>query len=293
MRGEMVFIINPLSGKSGKGPIRKERIDAFIQSKGLNARAILTERAGHATELAMRCVKEGAARVICVGGDGTMNEVARVLVGIEILFGLVPMGSGNGLARHLGLPLRFEDALENATSGSVLSIDTGVANGHPFFNVMGIGLDAEIGMRFNRSRRRGLAAYIVLGLKTFAYYRPSQYIVEADGNRLELEVDLIVVANSSQYGNDAFIAPDASLEDGKLNMVAVEPFGLVAGLSLLRRVFAKTLYRSAKVHALCSEAFTVRLSKRECFHVDGEILECEGKIDIRARPRSLRMIVPS
>jgi diacylglycerol kinase (ATP) len=293
MKNEMVFIINPLSGKSGKGPVRKKRIDAFIQSKGLKARSILTERAGHATELAMQCVKEGAARVICVGGDGTMNEVARVLVGTEILFGLVPMGSGNGLARHLGIPSSFEEALENATSESVLRMDTGLANGHPFFNVMGIGLDAEVGMRFNRSRWGGFAAYIVLGLKTFAFYRSSHYVVESDGNRLALEVDLIVAANSSQYGNDACIAPDASVEDGKLNMVAVEPFGLFAGLNLLRRVFSKTVYQSAKVHALCSEAFTVKLSKPGPFHVDGEILECEGEIDIRARPKSLQIIVPS
>jgi diacylglycerol kinase (ATP) len=114
MRGEIVFIINPFSGKWAKGPIRKTKIDSFIERKGLKARSILTERACHATELAQQCLQEGAARVICVGGDGTMNEVARVLVGTDIPFGLVPMGSGNGLARHLGLPLRFEDALENA-----------------------------------------------------------------------------------------------------------------------------------------------------------------------------------
>ena len=125
-----------------------------------------------------------------------MNEVARALVGTEVLFGLVPMGSGNGLARHLGLSLKFEDALGNATSKSALRIDTGVANGHPFFNVMGIGFDVEIGMRLNRTKGREFATYIVVGLKTFAFHRSSHYVVVFDGKAFPLNVDLIVVANS-------------------------------------------------------------------------------------------------
>ena len=123
MQDEIVFIINPISGKRNKGSIRKEMVDAFIREKGLKARSILTEETKHATDITRKALKEGAARIVSVGGDGTMNEIAKEMVGTEVPLGLVPMGSGNGLARHLHLPLRFNDALEVAIGDHVIGID--------------------------------------------------------------------------------------------------------------------------------------------------------------------------
>ncbi len=292
MEKDILFIINPNSGKRGRGPVRKERIDAFIQEKGLNARSVLTERVGHASELARRAVENGVGRIVSVGGDGTMNEIAKVLVGTKVPFGLVPMGSGNGLARHLKMPLRFEEALEVAISGRILAIDSGEADGHPFFNVMGIGLDAEIGKRFNESKGRGFSTYLKEGLKVLLTYRSSTYMVKLGENESPFKAYIIAVANSSQYGSNAYIAPDASLEDGKLNLVAIQPPGFCGAIFLFWRIFSKAIYGSGKVTTFCSEEIRIRLSEPGFFHADGEIFDCGTEIGIVARPRSLRMVLP-
>jgi len=293
MEPEIVFIINPNSGKRGKGPIRKEKVDAFIRKRGLNAQAVLTERAGHASEIARQALEQGVERIVSLGGDGTLNEIAKVLVGTKVPLGLVPMGSGNGLARHLNLPLRFEEALEVSVGERVASIDTAEANGHPFFNVMGIGLDAEIGNRFNESKGRGFLRYLKEGWDTLFYYRSSEYTLVREGETKKVDAYLIAIANSSQYGNNGYIAPDASLKDGKFNCVVIQYPGFVGALVLIWRMFSKSIYTSKKVEAFCEESMRIKLNHPTFFHVDGEILRCRSGIDIVSRPQSLRLVLPS
>ncbi len=290
---DTVFIINPTSGKNRKGPVRKEQVESFIRRRNLKARAILTERAGHASEITRQALEQGAKRIVSVGGDGTMNEIAKVLVGTNVPLGLVPMGSGNGLARHLNLPLRFEAALEVAVSEKVVSIDTAEANGHPFFNVMGIGLDAEIGNRFNESKGRGFLRYLKEGWDTLFYYRASEYTLERKGETKNVDAYLIAIANSSQYGNNAYIAPDASLKDGRFNCVVIQYPGFFGALVLIWRMFSKSIYASKKVEAFCEDSMRIKLRHPTFFHVDGEILRCGNEIDIVSRPQSLRLVLPS
>jgi len=268
-------------------------VDAFIKRKRLNARSVLTEGVGHATKLAEKAIANGAKRIVSVGGDGTMNEIAKVMVGENIPFGLVPMGSGNGLARHLGLPLQFDAALEVAINGRILAIDSGEADGHPFFNVMGIGLDAEIGKRFNESKGRGFLTYLKEGLKVLFTYRSSSYSLVSGENNAPFKAYILAVANSSQYGNNAYIAPDASLEDGKLNFVAIKPPGFFGAINLIWRIFSKAIYGSRKVSGFCAEEIRICLSKPGFFHADGEIFTCGEEIGIVARPRSLRVVLPA
>lgn len=293
MDNGMIFIINPISGKRGKGAVRKERVDAYIKERGLNAEAVLTEYVGHATELAQQAIENGASRIVSVGGDGTMNEIAKVMVGTDIPLGLVPMGSGNGLARHLNLPLDFDAALEVATSDHVRGIDTGEVNGHPFFNVMGFGFDAEIGRRFNESKGRGFLTYLQEGLKALFTYRSCRYTLLPKDGPVSLDAYIVAVANSSQYGNNAYIAPDASLKDGKLNIVAIQSPGFFGTFDLIWRIFSKAIYGSRKVKTFCAETIRIRLSRPGFFHADGEIFECNEEIGIVARPRSLQMVIPS
>lgn len=292
MENKIVFIINPKSGKRGKGPIRKEKVDAFIRENDLNARAVLTERVGHATEIAKQAIADGVERIVSVGGDGTMNEIAKVMVGTSIPLGLVPMGSGNGLARHLNLPLRFEDALEVVIGKRIIPIDTGEADGHPFFNVMGFGFDAMIGKRFNESKGRGFLIYLKEGFRALVTYRSDSYILLSDEDPVTISAYVLAVANSSQYGNDAYIAPDASLRDGKLNLVAIAPPGFLSAFILIWRIFAKTIYRSKRVQTFCSDDFRIRLSKPGFFHADGEIFDCGEEIRIIAKPQSLHLVLP-
>lgn len=293
MQDEIVFIINPISGKRNKGSIRKEMVDAFIREKGLKARSILTEETKHATDITRQALQKGAARIVSVGGDGTMNEIAKEMVGTNVPLGLVPMGSGNGLARHLHLPLRFQDALEVAIGDHVIGIDTGEVNGHPFFNVMGFGLDAEIGKRFNEAKGRGFLTYLKEGLKAIVSCRSSKYTLMPGDGSVSIDAFVLAIANSSQYGSNAYIAPDASLKDGKLNVVAIQSPGFLGTIDLFWRMFSKAIYGSRKVKAFCSERIRIKLSKPGYFHADGEIFECGEEIGIVSRPKSLLMALPS
>lgn len=290
---DILFIINPNSGTRNKGSIRKNKVEAFIRVKTLNASAMETSHAGHATEIAKRAMADGVRRIVSVGGDGTMNEIAKVLIGSDVSLGLVPMGSGNGLARHLNIPLNIDQAMEVAVSGQVTKIDTGEANGNPFLNVMGIGLDAEIGNRFNDSKGRGFLKYLREGWSTLFYYRSARYELVRKQSVEAVDAYLIAIANSSQYGNNAYIAPDASLQDGKLNFVIIQYPGFFGALILIWQMFAKTLYKSEKVEAFCEESITLLLSQPSFFHVDGEILECKDKIEVVTRPLSLGVVVPA
>lgn len=289
---KIVFIINPISGKKAKGRFRLDKVNAFIASRQLDGVAWETERAGHATELANRALEQNVERVICVGGDGTINEVAKELINRDVSFGFVPMGSGNGLARHLNVPLDFDDALENSIDGKIIKMDTGRANGEPFFNVMGLGLDAEIGRRFNETKARGFISYLRLGFETIASYRSGRYSINGDGRSENLVAKVIAVANSSQYGSDAFIAPGASVCDGKLNLVVIGKPTILGVVDIFRRLFMKSIYGSKWVTTVVSDSFIIELPKPGFFHVDGEIFECGERLSIEALPESLQILVP-
>lgn len=290
---KLAFIVNPISGKRLKGPERVSRVEAFVEAEGLQAVVWQTERAGHAPELAAKALEEGVDRVVAVGGDGTINEVGRVIVGTDCEFGLVPMGSGNGLARHVGIPLGFEAALKLAATGSAIHVDTGEADGHPFFNVMGIGFDAEVGRRFNETKGRGLINYLREGWKAFRGYRSMECDIQTSEGSRKLKAYIVAVANSSQYGSNAFIAPDASMTDGKLNLVAIAQPHLLSFFILIWRMFSKKLYHSPRVTPICSDEFTLSLESGSFFHVDGEIFRCGEKLKVKACPKSLRIVAMS
>ncbi len=290
MVSKLAVIINPISGKRAKGPIRKQRVLAFLAAAGIDADVWETEFAGHGSELARQAVAAGAARIVCVGGDGTINEVGRVVVGTDVEFGLVPMGSGNGLARHIGIPLDFDKALRRAVVGTAIRVDTGEADGRPFFNVMGVGFDAEVGRRFNETKARGFLSYLREGWGAYRNYRSVSYEIQSGGGSRSLSAYIVAVANSSQYGSNAFIAPDASMTDGKLNLVAIAQPTFISMFVLIWRMFRKKLYLSPRVTPICAEAFVLRLPGDGFFHVDGEIFACGPEMTIRARPRSLCIV---
>lgn len=293
MTTELVFIVNPISGKRLKGRERIALVEAFVASEKLDAAVWATERAGHAPELAERALELGVKRVIAVGGDGTINEVGRVVVGTDCEFGLVPMGSGNGLARHIGIPLDFDKALALSATGSAIKVDTGEADGRPFFNVMGIGFDAEVGRRFNETEGRGLLNYMKEGWKAFRGYESLQCNIETPNCTKSLSAYIVAVANSSQYGSNAFIAPDASMTDGKLNLVAISEPNFLSFFILIWRMFSKKLYHSPRVTPICAESFTLRLKSSSFFHVDGEIYKCGENLTVKACPKSLRIVAMS
>jgi len=289
------FIFNPRSGRNARRPWLPTHIREFIARHRLDATVATTTGPGHATDLARDALREGCDRVIAVGGDGTMNEIAQALLNSSASLGLVPCGSGNGLALHLGLPTNTQRALELAvaTRASVVAIDTGVANGWPFFNAMGSGFDAEVSRRFNRLARRGLPAYARTGVAAFWRRRNESVVIRHDDRRLALEVLLVTVANSEQYGNGARIAPGARVDDGQLDLIAVLPVGFGSALPLIARLFLGRFHRSPRVVSIRSAGFTIERAGPGLIHTDGETRETGATIEVAVRPRSLRLLVPA
>jgi diacylglycerol kinase (ATP) len=290
---KQVFIFNPKSGRSRRTARIRPMLERFISSRSLDADLVCTQGPGHATEIAREAVAAGCHRIVAVGGDGTVNEVAQALIDTPAAMGLVPCGSGNGLALHLGLPRSPADALELAagTGGRIAEVDTGTANGLPFVNAMGLGLDADVARRFNGLVRRGLPAYTRTALSAF-FSRATETCQVTQGNHREtIDILLIAVANSDQYGNNAKIAPHARVDDGVLDLVVVRPVGMLAACFLGARLFLGSIDRSSHVSHLRGAKFTIERPKAGIIHTDGETHEAGATVEVTVRPRSLRVIV--
>ena len=230
--------------------------------------------------------------VYAVGGDGTVHETAKRLIGRKPALGILPIGSGNGFARHLGIPVDPAQTLGACAGGRIVAIDTAEVNGHPFVNVMGIGFDAVVAERFASSNVRGLETYVKEGLRAIAEYHAEQYeIVCGDDVRRE-KAFVIAIANASQYGNNARIAPLASLQDGLLDVVVVHDLSLLAAPLLLARLFQGTLHRASGVSTTqCAEVRIQRPAAGPA-HLDGEPFPLPAELHVRTVPRSLRLLVP-
>ena len=231
--------------------------------------------------------------LFAVGGDGTVHEVAKRLIGKEVALGIVPTGSGNGFARHVGLPLALTASLAACNSGRIVTIDTATVNGLTFLGVMGAGFDALIAHRFAESTKRGMRTYVKKGLFAFAEYRPGSYEIEIDGETLRRRAFVVAVANSSQYGNNARIAPLASLQDGLLDLVTVEDVSIFSALPLLVRLFNGTIHRSGRAKVAHGKRIIIRREAEAPAHLDGEPMMLPALLDVRIVPSSLRVLVPS
>ena len=289
------FIFNPKSGRPRRtGPILP-MLRRFISARALDADLVCTEGPGHATEIARDAVAAGCMRIVAIGGDGTVNEVAQALIHSHAAMGLVPCGSGNGLALHLGLPKSLTDALELAAgaSGRMAELDTGTVNGLLFVNAMGLGLDADVARRFNRLSRRGLPAYARTALAAFFSRATERCHVTSGSRRETLDTLLIAVANSDQYGNNAKIAPNARVDDGVLDLVAVRPVGLFSACVLGARLFLGNFDRSSRVRRMRGARFLIERPAAGLIHTDGETHMAGACVEVIVRPRSLRLIVPA
>ena len=288
------FIFNPHSGFNRRKPGFILKVRDWVAEAALDAEFVTTERPHHATELARAAAARGCERIVAIGGDGTLNEVACGVVHTPSALGLVPCGSGNGLGRHLGVHGSWRRALEIVRDGRVRPIDTGVAGGHRFCNVMGVGFDAEIARRFNSLPTRGLRTYVRTGWNAFFGYQPTTYTVRtADGRTSSVTAFLLSVANSDQYGNNARIAPGAAVDDGIFDLVAIPPVGAFRAIGLVRRMFAGDVRRARGVFSACGSSFTIIRSAPGVIHVDGETREAAGEIEVRLEPRSLNFLVPA
>lgn len=292
MSARVCLIFNPHSGRNRRRPGFAAALRAYLRDRVPGAVLRLTEGPGHATELARAAVRDGAAVVVAVGGDGTMNEVAQGLLHTPAALGLVPCGSGNGLARHLGCYGSVAHALAVIAAGHTRRIDTGLAAGHPFFCAAGVGFEAEVAHRFNALTSRGFLRYLTTSLRAFREFPPLRGEIAHAGGTLPLVAFTVAVANTDQYGNNARIAPGARCDDGKINLTAVPPLHAFNLLPLAAQLFAGTLGRNPRVTRLEGTAFTVRTGKPGRLHTDGEVREAGPEVEFRVRPASLLVLAP-
>ena len=290
----IVAIINPISGAGVDSDAAARRV-ALVESeakrRGLSADIHLTARAGHARDLAASSAASGVDLVIVWGGDGTLNEAGAGLIGSSTTLGLVPAGSGNGLAAALGTPRDPRSALAAAFDGDTRTIDAGMMAGRPFFNIAGIGFDARVARLFNARGpgRRGGLPYVLIGIRAGCRYAGAEYTVDLDGDRRRLRALLIAFANGREYGIGARIAPLAQLDDGLLDATIVEARPLLTRFWDARHLALGTPHRAPSVsvrqvrHAVVDAEFPME------FHVDGEPGLTQGPVEVRILPGALKV----
>jgi diacylglycerol kinase (ATP) len=291
----VAVIINPVAGgtRPDAARARAELAAATIERHGETADILVTERAGHARLLATAAVQRGARVVMAWGGDGTINEVASALAFGETAMAIVPSGSGNGLARALGIDRRPERAIANAIGAKPDAMDLGELGGRLFVNLAGIGLDASVASRFNtpNNRRRGFAGYLRLVTGVMLTYEPATYSISVADVRRNVRAVLVVIANSTQYGNGARIAPDARTDDGQLDLVVVEERSRFVTFCRTPRLFDGTVGRMPEYSIQRIREATIECTEPMVFHVDGEPVEGGTQLAARVHPGALRICV--
>lgn len=290
----IAFIINPVSG--GQETQREKRKLPKLIMQSLDAELWLpniafTEYAGHATEMAYQYARMGFDTVVAVGGDGTVNEVARGLRDTQTALGIIPMGSGNGFARHLNIPIKPQKAIEMINHSEPISVDYGLANGRLFVSTCGTGFDAVVADHFAASNKRGFATYFQNVLKEIFSYQPQTYHLVGDGIDLTHKAFLITFANANQWGYEALIAPKASVQDGKMDIMLMSSHAILGSASLALRLFAGSIDDSHFMDTLRAKEITLEREEAAPFHIDGDPVEMEKDIHIKIVPDGLRALV--
>lgn len=295
------FIFNPRSGYNISNPSVVACARSFIAEQNaagvLDARLVSTECPHHATELARAAIADGCTLIVAIGGDGTINEVATALVGAPapVALGLIPCGSGNGLGRHLGIPKPDERAFRTLIDGTPRVIDSARANEHPFFNMMGLGFDAEISARFRSLKKRGFPRYLKIIMTEFFRYKPVRCAISREGvssERLDTEAFILAIGNSDQYGNDGFITPLARIDDGQLDLTLIRRVRLWNAPPLALRLLTRRLYGSGAVAHMRAPGFVIERDAAGLIHTDGEPRETAARVEVRILPQSLRVMTP-
>lgn len=289
----ILFIINPISGIHRRVKLA-DAIKRHINTKKFISEVKETAYAGHAILLSREAVEQKMDVVVAVGGDGTINEVASQIIGSSTVLGIIPQGSGNGLARHLGIPRMISGAMRLINRQHVTEIDTASINGVPFVSIAGIGFDALVAKLFAKGERRGFFSYARLISTNFLYYKPKKCRIKfEDGTQLKTRPLFISFANSNQFGYNTAIAPNALLRDGKLDVIVVEKprffeLPMIANMLLLRAID-----KSHYVKSFRSGHFRVYRKKNRVVNIDGEARKMSRKLEVKVHPLSLKVIIPN
>lgn len=290
MKKKAVFIINLTSGTSDKSVV-PQLLDDTLDKDLFDYETVITQYPGHASEIANTAKAQGKDIVVAVGGDGTVNEVARAIVHSQTALGIIPCGSGNGLARHLLLPMNMKKSIEIINACEIANLDYGIINGYPFFCTCGMGFDAFISKKFAEAGHRGPVTYAETILREGPRYKPETYVVEDETGSHTYKAFLISCANASQYGNNAYIAPQASMSDGLIDVIIMEPFGIIEAPQISIDMFNKTLNRNTRIKTLKTKKLCIHRESAGVIHYDGDPVETGKDIEVELIPKGVRMII--
>lgn len=305
----LLFVINPIAGGREKRHLHRV-IERELDHSLFHHEFAYTESEDHARRLSMSAAYLGFDVVAAVGGDGTVNEVARGILqrrgqasaggqtagaetaGDQPVMAIIPSGSGNGLARHLGIPMQAAAAVRLINRLHTTRIDAGTMNELPFFCVAGVGFDAHISQVFAQDQKRGFSGYVRSALREIRIYEPARYEVESDGKIIQEKAFLVSIANASQYGNNAYIAPGASTSDGLLDVCILRPFPFYRYPEMALRLMTRRIRHSRYLRMIRGSEITILREKEGPVHLDGEPRHMGNRLDIRVIPSSIPVIVP-
>jgi len=292
IKSNILFIINPISGGKDKLKI-PGLIDTHLDKARFNANYSFTEYVGHAAEIAEEAANKNFDVIVAVGGDGTINEIGTKVMQQDKILGIIPFGSGNGLARYLHIPMQVVKAIQVINAMHVTRIDTATFNEKSYFNMAGMGFDAHISSIFAGNKKRGLSGYVKLGLKEMLNYKPQTYRIEVDGQVYVKTAFVVSIANSSQYGNNAHISPKASVTDGLLDVCIVKSFPLYKMAALAIDMFRGNTHKSNLVEIIQGKKIRISRPEDAAIHIDGEPFFMGREIEIAVVPLSLKIITPA
>ncbi len=288
---KILFVINPKAGTKSKESI-PDQIASVISNRA-HYKLMWWEKNDDIKQKIKNEITNNTYDVVAaIGGDGTMNMIGSALVDTPVALAIIPIGSGNGLARHLKIPLNTQDALNNCVGGKIISIDSCQVDGKTFFCTCGVGFDAHISKVFAQGKKRGFFNYVRLTVKEFFKYHPNQYILTLDGKEVIKKAFLITFANANQFGNEAIIAPLADIQDGILEVTILKKINLLIAIGLAFRLFNRTIHLSKHVEIYKAENIVLSSEKSMDMHYDGEPDEINSKCLITIKSLSLKVVIP-
>jgi len=290
MKKKIAFIINPKSGTASKENI-PDIISQDLDKELYTHEVVFTEFRGHGSALTGKFVSEHYDVVVAVGGDGTVNEVARELRHTDVSLGIIPIGSGNGLARHLGIPMNVRKAVQQLNYSESILMDYGLVNNQPFFCTCGTGFDAYVSMEFAKGQKRGVMAYVEKMITGYFSYKPQNFHLKGEGIDFKSKAFVLTFANAAQWGNNAYIAPQASVQDGKLDISIMGNFPLIAIPTLALQLFTKTIDKDWFMSTFRAGEVLLEREESGPFHYDGEPYEEGTTIKVSIVKDGLKVLV--
>ena len=288
---KIVFIINPISGMVKKENVGNQ-ITLYINKEKYDYKIIYTEYAGHAIEITTEAISNGADIIVAVGGDGSVNEVANGLKNSSGKLGIIPLGSGNGLARFLKIPFQIKDAIEILNKGNFIAVDTVNVNDRIFLSIAGIGFDAFVAKRFAKYHKRGFWAYFTIATKSYSMYRPKNYQLTLNGEVIKRKAFMIAFANSDQFGYNTSIAPHAKINDGLIDVCIVKKIPVYKMLFFIQLLFLKQLHKTNYLEIIKTNELWIGRKKNKVVNIDGEPVKLTKDLHIKVNHLALNVIIP-